>query len=149
MKNLKKLFESFTSEGTIHLNSHMEVCFEIDYKERVFDFSKITYDDSLQYNLPEEAPKKYTKFEKVTHRTWFRHDDENMACKVLEWLSRPALKEGNETVRRWYLIGINKYLGTKFSHEDIEEIYCKLGNEVNRPLTLKFIESGYDMEVLK
>lgn len=127
----------------------MEVCFEIDYKERVFDFSKISYHECLQYDSPDDAPKKYTKFEKEIHRTWFRYDEDNMPCKVLEWLSRPALKEGTKSVRVWYLSGINKFLGTKFSHRDIEEIYCKLGNEINRPLTLKFIESGYNMEVLK
>lgn len=149
MEKLKKLFESFDNRGNVSLNRSNEVCFEIDYKECVFDYSKISYDASLEFDIPECAPKKYTKLERNTHRTWFIYDDKNMACKVLEWLSRPVLKEGNEETRKWYLDGINKYLGTNFTHEDIDEIYCKLGNEVNRALTVKFIDSNYDIEVLK
>lgn len=148
MDKLKKLFESFNNAGRIYLNRQMELCFEIDYKERNWNFAKVNYNDieGLDINT---APKSWTKLEKNTHHAWFRYDEQNITCKVLEWLSRPALKEGHEDTRKWYLDGINKFLGTNFSHEDIEEIYCRLGNEVNRPLTLKFIESGYDMEVLK
>lgn len=148
MDKLKKLFESFNNAGRITLNRQMEVCFEIDYKERNWNFAKVNYNDieGLDINT---VPKSWTKLEKNTHHTWFRYDEQNMVCKVLEWLSRPALKEGHKDTREWYLNGINKFLGTRFTHQDIEEIYCKLGNEVNRPLTLKFIDSGYDMEVLK
>ena len=43
----------------------------------------------------------------------------------------------------------NKALGTSFSREDMMLIYNCLGNGVNRELTVKFIESGYDMNLLK
>lgn len=148
MKNLRKLFKSFDKKGNVYLNNSMEVCFEIEYQERNWNFARVNYNDidGLDIN---KAPKKWTKIVTINHHTWFIYDEENMSCKVLEWLSRPAFKEGSEETRKWYLDGINKFLGTNFSHEDIEDIYCQLGNEVHRPLTLKFIESGYDMEVLK
>ena len=46
------------------------------------------------------------------------------------------------------LDGINKYLGTNFDFEDMDIIYTKLGNDVNRPLCEKFVDSGYDMNIL-
>jgi|GEM_PF-6528583 len=151
MEQLKKLFESFDGLGKIYLDMFMMIIFEIEYKERVFDFSKISYDDSLEYGDPDDAPKKYTKFEKRMHTTFFRYTDneQEFKCKLLEWLSRPATKEGDINTQRWYLEGINKYLGTNFTNKDIDDIYCHLGNEVSRSLTFKFIESGYDMEVLE
>ena len=148
MENLKKLFESFSGKGRIYVNRSLEVCFEIDYQERNWNFAKVNYNDIEGLDI-NQVPKSWTKLEKNTHHTWFRYSEESMACKVLEWLSRPALKEGHKDTRKWYLDGINKYLGTNFTHEDIEQIYCKLGNEVNRSLTLKFIDSNYNMEVLK
>ncbi|MDY0210218.1 MAG: hypothetical protein RBQ91_02260 [Acholeplasma sp.] len=149
MTNLKRLFESFDKSGVVFLNNHIEVIFQVKYQELEFNFSKITYDQSLEYEYPENAPKKYTRFETRTHEAFFRYEEDNLNCKVLEWLSRPAFKEGNEKVHEWYLNGINKYLGTNFTNQDIEEIYCHLGNQINRPLTLKFIESNYNIEVLK
>ena len=45
--------------------------------------------------------------------------------------------------------GINAYLGTNFTVEDMGIIYCKLGNAINSELCVKFIESGYDMKLLE
>jgi len=151
MNQLKKLFESFDSRGNLSLNRSMEIIFEINYKELVFNFSKISYDESLAYDIPEQAPKKYTKFENRTYTTWFRYTDneDELKYKVLEWLSRPAIKEGDQTTRKWYLDGINKYLETTFSESDIDNIYCRLGNAVNRTLTKLFVQSGYDMQMLE
>ena len=151
MVQLNKLFESFDNRGEVHLNSHMEVIFVIGYKELTFNFAKISYDESLAYDIPEQAPKKYTMYEKQTHTAFFRYvdDEQELKCKVLEWLSRPAVKEGDKTTQQWYLDGINKYLGTNFTHEDIDEVYCHLGNNVNRNLTLEFIRNDYDINVLK
>jgi hypothetical protein len=39
-------------------------------------------------------------------------------------------------------------LGTNFSHDDYQYIYGKLGNRVNHKLTVDFVESGYDMNLL-
>lgn len=66
----------------------------------------------------------------------------DVKCKVLEWFSRPACKN------KYMLDGINRFLETDFSFEDMELIYQELGNGVNRNLTLKFIKSGYDLNVL-
>lgn len=80
----------------------------------------------------------------------------DMKCKVLEWFSRDAScsmpftsKKRNDAYHDAILYGINSYLGTLFSIDEMENIYAKLGNCCNHPLTVKFIESGYDMDVLK
>lgn len=77
-------------------------------------------------------------------------------CKVLEWLSRATFKSNpydkkkdNDKLHEFILDGINDFLDTDFSEEDMELIYMKLGNGCNRPLCEKFVMSGYDMEVLK
>ena len=84
-----------------------------------------------------------------------------LKCKVLEWLSRPAFKgftycgqhwkqrQIGQEIYEYHLDGINEFLGTDFCVDDIELIYLKLGNNVNRPLCIKFIERGYDLSVLK
>lgn len=71
----------------------------------------------------------------------------DVKCKILEWLSRAAIKDypfGTKMTN-----GINKFLGTSFDVDDLELIYRELGNRCNHELTIKFIESGYDMGVLK
>lgn len=82
-------------------------------------------------------------------------DKTDIICKLLEWCSRPiakgepyARKDSNEKWRRMLLDGYNKYLGTEFTQEDMYWIYDKLGNSVDHELTIKFIESGYDLELL-
>ena len=82
-------------------------------------------------------------------------DRMDVTCKVLEWLSREAFKSQhfdakwrNEQVHDYHLKGINTFCGTNFTKEDIEVIYTKLGNEINRKKTLDFIKRGYDLEVL-
>lgn len=83
-------------------------------------------------------------------------DDLEIKCKVLEWLSRSACKtkiykqqKKNDEFHEFMLKGINTFLRTDFSEEDIVLIYQELGNQVNRPLTAEFIESGYNIELLK
>ena len=79
----------------------------------------------------------------------------DVKCKVLEWLSRPASKgmpyrsdKKNQEFQQFMLDGINKFLGTNLSHDDIDEVYTYLGNSCNHAKTLRFIESGYDVGVL-
>ena len=83
-------------------------------------------------------------------------DDLEIKCKVLEWLSRAACvtepfrsKQKNQKFNDFMLRGINKFLGTDFDKCSMRTIYQKLGNQVNRELTIKFINSGYDMAVLQ
>lgn len=91
--------------------------------------------------------------------TYFRLEDVNTLldakCKVIAYLSRAAfktepfrMKHLNEEVHAYHLNGINEFLGTDFTEKDMELIYTRLGNDINRPLCKKFIKSGYDMSVL-
>ena len=83
-------------------------------------------------------------------------DDLEIKCKVLEWLSRAACvtepfrsKQKNQKFNDFMLRGINKFLNTDFDKYNMRTIYQELGNQVNRELTIKFINSGYDMAVLQ
>ena len=79
----------------------------------------------------------------------------DIKCKVLEWLSRYAYKAQpygsdykNEQFHNFMLNGINNFLGTEFTKDDIEIIYTYLGNCCNHKRTIRFIESDYDLSVL-
>ena len=48
-----------------------------------------------------------------------------------------------------HISAFNKTLGTKFNADEIAYIYTYLGNGCNKPFAIKFIESGYDLNVLK
>lgn len=83
-------------------------------------------------------------------------DDIEMKYKTLEWLSRAAHKgqpfrseKKNKEFRKSMLTGINKFLDTDFDEYQIGIVYQELGNQVNRPLTIKFVESNYDFELLE
>ncbi len=78
--------------------------------------------------------------------------------RVLSALSRGAYKTNfyhnekkSEEVRLYIKGGINMFLGTNFSKEDMEMIYTHLGNKAshNPELIEKFIDSGYDMNFFK
>lgn len=80
----------------------------------------------------------------------------DVKCKVLEWLSRAAHKtcsygsdRKNKEFQKFMLNGVNQFLGTSFSEDDIEVIYTYLGNACNHKKTVSFICSGYDMNILK
>ena len=80
----------------------------------------------------------------------------DIKCKVLEWFSRSAYKgcpynssRSNKQFHKFMLDGINKFLETEFTEEDMIRIYVSLGNAVNHSLTIKFIESGYELSVLE
>ena len=81
---------------------------------------------------------------------------EDVNCKVLEWLSRAADKGipyrqewRNKKFQQFMLEGINMFLHTDFSKDDIDLIYTYLGNACNHERTLEFVRSGYDMELLR
>ncbi len=65
-----------------------------------------------------------------------------LKCRVLSGLSREACND--ESLRR----SINEYLETDFTEDEMEKIYEYLGNYRSRKLTKRFIESGYDMNLL-
>ncbi len=74
--------------------------------------------------------------------------EEQLNAKVLEWLSREASKSLSRASQRYHLDGINAFLGTSFTQEDMIRIYTKLGNAINHNLTLAFIRSGYDFRAI-
>ena len=84
--------------------------------------------------------------------TYFRLDgvetERDLKAKVLEWLSREAAKSIYPWSQWYHLDGINSFLGTDFTREEMNEIYTYLGNGVNHEKTLRFIESGYDLSIL-
>ena len=102
-----------------------------------------------------------TALEFIAHKEaneYFRLEDcENefdVKCKVLEWLSRGAHKTcpfnsniKNERFHNFMLNGINDFLETDFTEDDMEIIYTYLGNRCNHERTVKFINSGYDMSI--
>lgn len=69
-------------------------------------------------------------------------------CKMFAWLSRPISKGLNRYWSSKVLNSFNSLLGTNFTKEEMYKIYDRLGNDVNRRLTIRFIESGYDMTLL-
>ena len=80
---------------------------------------------------------------------------EDVNCKVLEWFSRAASKGipynqewRNEKFRKFMLDGINQFLNTNFTSEEMITIYTYLGNACNHNGTLEFVRSGYNMELL-
>lgn len=84
--------------------------------------------------------------------TYFRLDgvdtERDLKAKILEWLSREAAKSYSQRSQIYHLNGINRFLGTDFTQEEMYEIYTYLGNAVNHGKTLRFIDSGYDLSVL-
>lgn len=104
-----------------------------------------------------------TALEFIAHKEaneYFRLEDcdneFDVKCKVLEYLSRGAHKTcpfytnlKNERFHNFMLNGINDFLGSDFTEDDIAIIYQKLGNRVRHSLTEEFVNSGYDMSILK
>lgn len=96
-------------------------------------------------------PKNSTSFQLEKYTTDF-----SAKCKLLEWCSRACCKStvyvSNSQNNAWHLRNtesMNKVLNTNFTIEDMELIYDELGNGVNHSLTIKFISSGYDLDVLR
>ena len=82
-------------------------------------------------------------------------DELEVKCKVLEWFSRGAFKtepfrskKANRELHAFMLKGINKFLGTDFSEQDMSVIYQYLGNGINRNLSIAFINNGFDFNIL-
>ena len=77
------------------------------------------------------------------------HTETELKAKILEWLSREAAKSIDRKSQVYHLNGINQFLGTSFTQDEMMEIYTWLGNRCNHDLTLRFIESNYDLTVLQ
>lgn len=80
----------------------------------------------------------------------------DVKCKLLEWFSRAAHKSqpyrtdrSNKKFHNFIRSGINEFLHTQFTEEDMAVIYQNLGNAIRHDLTIDFINSGYDMARLE
>lgn len=80
----------------------------------------------------------------------------DLKCKVLECCSRDAVKsmpyptnKGNKLYQDDVRENINIFLNTDFTREDMELVYQRLGNGIRHELTIKFVQSNYDFEVLR
>ena len=87
------------------------------------------------------------------NNVYFRLEDVetelDFKCKMFAWASRPIAKGLNKHWSTRVLNCFNFLLGTKFTKEDMLKIYDRLGNDVNKQLTIKFIESSYDLSLLE
>lgn len=80
----------------------------------------------------------------------------DLIFKLLEYCSRDCFKtqpfKSNKRNQQYHdevLRCLNKFLHIDFTEKDMELIYQKLGNGINHELTEKFVNSGYDLEVLR
>lgn len=76
-------------------------------------------------------------------------DERDFKAAVLEDCSRNAFKACSRKLQDEHLDGINKLLDTKFTRDDMKLIYTYLGNGIQHDLCLRFVASGYDLEVLR
>lgn len=70
-------------------------------------------------------------------------------CKVLEYCSREALKSCDAKSKQYHLLGLSNYFQRDFQPYELDLIYSRLGNGINRPLCIKYIESHFDISVLE
>ena len=86
------------------------------------------------------------------NNVYFRLEDVNtdmdFKCKMFAWVSRPIAKGLSNHWSSKVLHSFNELMDTSFTKKDMYLIYDRLGNDVNRELTLRFIESGYDLTIL-
>lgn len=80
---------------------------------------------------------------------------QDIECKVLEWFSRPAHKTApysqewrNRKFHEFMLNGVNNFLDTSFSEDEIAYIYDLLGNAIRHEVTVEFVECGMDIDWL-
>lgn len=69
-------------------------------------------------------------------------------CKVLEYCSREALKSEDVDSHVYHRSSMEDYFNRSFDKEELEAIYRCLGNGINRELCIRFIESGFDYNLL-
>lgn len=82
--------------------------------------------------------------------------EREIKIKLIEWCSRAACKsqpcrtpKQNDAFNLRIRNGINAFLGVEFSRADWLYIYTYLGNSCNRPLCEKFVDGGFDIEIIR
>lgn len=80
----------------------------------------------------------------------------DLKCKIIAWCSRACCKTApfhstwrNEQYQKEVRNAVNNYFGTDFNVEEWMYIYTYLGNDIRRELCEKFVESDFDIEVIK
>lgn len=71
-----------------------------------------------------------------------------LKCKLLEYTARPSCKGLQKKWQKYFRDKFNNYFKTDFNDNEMMDIYTYLGNGVNREKTIKFIKSGFDLDVL-
>ncbi|NCU28035.1 hypothetical protein EOM86_15170 [Candidatus Nomurabacteria bacterium] len=71
-----------------------------------------------------------------------------MENKVVSWLSRPCTKDQTPKVMKQMGESFNRYLGTEFTLEDLNQIYTYFGNDANEEWRKKFVDRRFDMAVI-
>lgn len=81
---------------------------------------------------------------------------DDIEAKVLEWLSRPAFKTQpysqewrNRRFHEFMLAGVNAFLDTDFSEDDMELIYTYMGGGIKHGLMMEFIDHDMSMMWLR
>lgn len=68
--------------------------------------------------------------------------------KMIHWVSRSCTKS-NKYWNKYITEKFNKYFKREFIEKELELIYARLGNEVNKELTEKFLDSNLNLEALR
>lgn len=68
--------------------------------------------------------------------------------KMIHWVSKDCF-DNNNYWNKYITERFNKYFEREFSKKELELIYARLGKEVNRELTEKFLDSGLNLELLR
>ena len=120
-----------------------------DYIKKIFDAFPDAYINSNNEVIISEKGNVFFRLSDVD-------SDDGLMNKILSWCSRDACKSmpyNNEKLNKkhheFIRHGCNKILGVELSEDDWGVIYARLGNNVNPKLATRFIESDFDMSVLK
>ena len=76
---------------------------------------------------------------------------EDIEAKVLEWLSRQPYSQEwrNRRFHEFMLAGVNAFLDTDFSEDDMELIYTYMGGDIKHSLMMEFIDHDMSMKWLR
>ena len=120
-----------------------------DYIKKLFDAFPKAYINSINEIIISETGNVYFSLSDV-------NSNEDLVLKILSWCSRDACKSmpynskrHNEKHHDFIRQGCNKILCKELSEDDWWDIYTRLGNNVNPKLAKRFIESDFDVAILK
>lgn len=87
------------------------------------------------------------------NNVYFRLEDVetelDFECKIIEYLSRPSHKGMTKKWKIYFSERLNKYFDKQWDTDELSLIYTYLGCGCNRNLCVKFIQSDYDIDILK